>query len=93
MRKPRTELNLRQNPKKQQTVQQSFPDSAEGRIKSPADEFMEKDEVIKLELVANYFSFFCTDSVLPAPKNVTEIKCTKWLSIDLTVQKKKRKER
>lgn len=55
---------------------------------------MEKDEVIKLELVAKYFfGFFVQIQFYLLQKNVTKIRCTKWLSIDLAVHKERKKER
>lgn len=53
---------------------------------------MEKDEVIKLELVAKYFFvFFVQIQFYLLQKNMTKIKCTKWLSIDLAVHKERKK--
>lgn len=60
MRKPRTAFNFRQNTNNKQFSKAVLqrPDRLEGRIKSPTEEFMEKDEVIKLELAAKYFFVF-----------------------------------
>lgn len=96
MRKPRTAFNFRQTPppKKQQTVQQSCPPEAwqiRGENKKSCWRIHGKGWSDQVRARCKLFlRFFVQIQFSLLQKNVTKIKSTKWLSIDLAVQKERK---